>query len=511
MAFEKIYTDFSGGVNTTLPPIIQDLPEAFKYSEICENWLPEPSGLSKIPGYTAVLNTATGFKITGIFEYKTPGGVTETVVCSGSDIYRLSGDTLTSIKSGQTAGSFYQSTTYQNSSGQGVLLLCNGVDTPVSYDGTTCASIVFTDPDTIFNGATPLMATEFRGRLFYHDKTKVYTPAPGTFNDFTVANGADAFNVSPGFGGDITGLLAFTDNYLIIYKERCVRRLSGVSPFGSSATEPFQIAAVSNDFGCIAPRSIVQVGIDHYFLSEDGIRSLQTTQAYGGIDPGQPTYAIQNFINSLNQNDSIIYEAVAILDRDRKQIRLAVPTSTGTENNAIIILHTVTQGISIIPSGDIEATSLAVVSRSIYHGDSSGQVYLHGNSNSFNGANINSVFETKWICHGAIGATKKFSDIYFYTEADAAGDLVIQYQVMKRRADVKNTSKSRSISENVSLWDTAIWDVSTWAGSSENIIHLKNLGRGKAIKFRLINNNSTQRIKIRQINMSGQVFGRALG
>lgn len=510
--FQRSYTNFQVGLNLQMPPVLPDSEEVMSVADICENWIPTENGLLKAPGFAAVLETAIGEPVTSLFTYRNPSGVNELIACAGTQIYTISGDTASSILTGQTDGAHYQATYWADNSGNGVLILCNGVDTPVYYDGTTCEAITFTDPDDIWNDATPYGAAVFRGRIFFWDDETVYTPKPGTYDDFdTSTSEADAFNVDPGFGGFITGLKALTDNFLVIYKESCIRRLSGVSPFGTVGTEPFEIAMVTDDFGCIAPGTIIQVGLDHYFLSEDGVRQLRPIQSYGDIDPTQPSYPIQSIINGLNiTSRSVIRNACTVFDRDSRIIWFSVPNGSNSSNNLIIGYNVVTKGLHTRPDGDIAATALVYHDRKIYHGDSTGQVYLHGNANGNNGSAMNGVWESKWIAHQGLGTRKRYKDLFIYADSDGAGDVVVQWRLLRRGKNQDRTS-TESIGSGNNTWDNADWDEAVWSSGEQSVFHIKNLGRGNAIKLRLLNTSATQRVKIRQIDLMGESFGRALG
>jgi hypothetical protein len=511
--FQRSYTNFSGGVHRKLPPVLPDTEEAFTYSEYCENWYPSEEGLLKAPGFVEVLTAALGAPIRGLFEYRNPVGNNELIACAGGGIYLVSGNSSTLLLGSQDADAYYQVINWADSStGDSVVLLMNGVDPVVVYDGTTASAITMNDPDSIWNDARPYAADIFRGRIFYWDRQTIYTPIPGTYDNFDrTTSESDAFNVDPGYGGFITGVKALTDNFLVIYKEFCIRRLSGVSPFGTIGTEPFEIGVVTNDFGCIAPRAIVQVGLDHYFLTEDGLRQLRTTQNYGDIDPSQPTYPLQDVINSLNfANPSVIRAACAVFDRDSRHIWLSVPDGSNNNNNLIIGYNVLTKGLYVRPDGDIQANALTTYNRNIYHGDESGQVYVHGNANGNNGDPMNCTYESKWIAHLGLGTYKRYKDVFIYADADGAGDVIVQWRILKR-GEAQERNNTLSVSTGGDVWDSALWDEAKWSAGSQNVLHLKNLGRGNAIKFRFLSSSASQRMKIRQVDIMGEGFGRSLG
>lgn len=499
----RTYTNFSGGLNTKqVPPIVTDNGEleALQWSEVCKNWEQSETGLLKSYGNAAVISSASSGTVTGIFEYKN-GNDVELIVCKAGKVFTVLGSTETEIYTGDTAGYYYTSTEWDDGSGNTVLILCNGQDTPIAYDGTTCAQISFTDPDGIWNNATPHSAEVFRGRIFFADGTKVYTPASGTYTDFTSANGADAFEVDGGFGGRITGLKALTDNLLVIFKERAIRRLSGSESFGSN-TDPFVIAVISNNVGCIARRSIVQSGkgMDIYFLSEDGVRQLEPVEKYGDIDPFMPSYVIQDEVNEWNYTAGTIDDACGALLKKDNHIYMSVPYGSSPTNNKTYIFDTITKGVDPRGESDFNVSAAGVYNRKLYTGDSTGQIYKWGDDNGYNGNAITATWESKFVAHINLSLLKKYDFITLYSEADADGDVIIRWTVIQGNEQISDSSTG-TITTGTNVWDSAVWDTAVWETGSSKVFHIKDIGRGHALKLEFENVSASQRPKIRQVDM----------
>lgn len=512
---KRTYKNFAGGQNNYqgeyASPVIADEggTEALFFNTSSTNWECAEDGLSKYHGFIQVLSSAIGSTptITGLYEWK---GID--IVCADTKVYTVSGASVTQIYSGVTADKFFDFTEWDDGTGTEILIMCNGADTPLEYDGTTCATVTITDDSSpIWDGATPKGAAVFRNNVFYWgDPTyphRIYKARGGTHNNFdNTTNDVDAFDVDAGFGGKLTGLKPLTDDILVVYKERAIRRLSGSQPFGSS-TDPFSIRPVTNEFGCIAPRTLVGSNVEHYFLSEDGIRQLRPIESYGDIEPLQPSYPIQDIINDLNfDNDTAISNACALFFKPDKQIWFSVPRGSNSTNNQILIYDVISKGIDPRSIDDINASCLAQIDRKIWHGDYGGQLYRHGDTFGLNGDTYTATWEGKWIAHNGVGAKKRYREIHIYCESEGAGDLVFQWQVLKNELDVSYSS-TEEISPGTSLWDTMMWDTDVWGGGTQTkILKIKNLGRGKAIKFKFINSSTSQRIKIRQVDLFYDLF-----
>lgn len=511
----RIYSNFSGGKNTNAgaqaSPIIVDNGdlEALLFAQNSTNWEMSEAGLLKYPGNDAVLASALSGNptITALTDFN--GTL---MAGAGTKFYTVSGDTPTEIDASLTSGAFWQSTEWDDGAGTEIVIHMNGADAPIVWNGAASANMTVNDPQGIWDNATPQGAAVFRNNIFYWgDPTypnRIYKARPGTYNDFdTSFNDADAFDVEAGFGGPLTGLKSLTDDFLVIYKEQVIRRLSGTGPF-SSGVDEIQIRHVTDAFGCIAPRTLCGNDIEHYFFSKDGLRRLKPIESYGDIDPNQPSYPIQDEINALNFN--AIGDACAVYDPINRHIVLSVPTGASSTNNKIYHYDVVTGGIDPRGDDDITAASLVIFNRKVYHGDYSGQIFTWGASNGYNGEDITAEWESKWIAHHGIGTLKRYRELHFFSEADGAGDIIVQWSVMKRGLE-RTGSKTETIAGGDSLWGTAVWGESLWASGTQAAFKIKNPGRGNAIKLKFKNISSSQRPKIRQVDIDYDVFGTALG
>jgi hypothetical protein len=508
----RTYTNFAGGKNNTdkVGPIINDFgqTEAFFYCEDSKNWEMTPTGLIKKPGFDSVLDEPLTDNpiITGIFEYDNDGAL-ELIVCADGYVYKVSGGTTTELYDAHTPDKFYEALQFQ-----GKLLLFNGEDPPLQYDGATCIPIAFTDPDDLFDDATPKGAEEFRNNVWmWGDPTyphRVYKPKPETYSDFdTSTNEVDAFDVAPGFGGKITGLKALTDDILVVFKEKAIYRIEGIAPFGATSDQ-IKVYPISKDVGCVAPRSILQVGLDIYYLGENGIRQLKPVDAYGDVTPMQPTYPIQDDVNSWNFTRTVIENACAVYDKPNNTIRFAVPGSGQTTNTLVYDYDVITQTNE--PRGNGFAVAcFGYFSREVYHGSYAGQVYQHDGSLDYNGAAISADWLSKVIAHQ--GQVYKIYRLFkFYAEGDGETTIIVQWKVFRRGRE-QTRSKNLGITASGAKWDEAIWDSAVWDTREKKIFQIKNPGRGQAMVLRFVNANTGQTPKIRQVDIKYDPCGDALG
>lgn len=160
-------------------------------------------------------------------------------------------------------------------------------------------------------------------------------------NTTSVTNFTD---INPGDGDLVMGL-GITQDQLFIFKRNTIWSLTGWN--GSN----FSIATAAGQntntrifgYGCVAPRSIVTVGDDIYFLSFMGdvphIRSLRLTQYATTLEGGIMSYDITNTMKTINK--SALDKVVGTFDG--RYAYWAIPTGSSSVNNKIIVLDTLHQ------------------------------------------------------------------------------------------------------------------------------------------------------------------------
>lgn len=512
-------TNFSGGVNTRSSPLWtpDGGPVPFQTSN---NWELSETGIIKYTGCDGVLGSAISGTptITGIFTYKS-GSTRKMVVCAGTKIYTVAGGTATEIHTGQTSGAFYQAEMWNNGTND-LLLLCNGVDKVVVYNGTTAAAIAETDPSSIWADARPQGVEVVNNRVCYWgDPThpyRLYFPMPfdistgeGGYANFTdTTDTAGAFDVYPGTGGYITGVKTLTDDLCIIYKERSICRMSGYS-VAVDGYDPITFNGITDEVGCVAPRSLVQVGNDQYFMAENGLRQLRPVEAYGDTEHQQPTFNIQAEINEINWAAESAYKNIcATYFKAENQIYISCPTGSSTTNNQIYVYDVITK--SLDPRSGFTASVLATYNRDLYHGGYAGQLFQHGDDDNYDGVAISASATTKWLILGGIGAHIRFDRLVVWVEGGGGTTLTIQWEIIKRD-DIHSSSDSEAVDSEGGVWGTGVWGTAEWASSSQRVWHKKRLGRGCAIRFRFINNELDKRPKIRRVYLDYTILNKKRG
>lgn len=147
---------------------------------------------------------------------------------------------------------------------------------------------------------------------------------------------SDTFKINTGDGQPVIKLESFKLNELIIYKSRSVYLLdiTGSIPLTNWTLQP-----ITKSTGCAAPRSVVNLGNDQWFLSTDpiAIRSLSRT-SYDKLTIDMISQPVQDIFDGTGDtviNKTYTHKSCAVLF-DNKYI-LAIPTGSSIYNNFTVI------------------------------------------------------------------------------------------------------------------------------------------------------------------------------
>ena len=150
-----------------------------------------------------------------------------------------------------------------------------------------------------------------------------------------VFDSSDIIKVNTGDGQAIQHLEAYRLNELIIYKEKSVFVLdiTGDTPLVDWTVQP-----ISTSVGAVAPRAVVSLGNDQWFLSSEpiAVRSLVRSE-FDKILVDKVSKPIQDIFDregDLKINIQQIQKAAAVLFDDK--YILALPTGTSTVNNTVL-------------------------------------------------------------------------------------------------------------------------------------------------------------------------------
>lgn len=413
--------------------------------------------------------------------YKNSKG--QLLVGSDGKVKTLTDNAYASIKDGMTSN-IYDYVNY-NVDGEDVLILTNGTDAPLIYNGTTIRPMknrrkAYNDEGTIkgYYDANEVFKETLEAVETYAPKckyvelhyeriwlcgdsenpSKLYysTADVNGFDpeDFTSPTTEEEVNQHGGEidiwtndGGKIIGLKVIFDD-IVIFKDKNVFKIFGNNPLNYTKIQIFS----SN--GAIADKSIVNTHIGAFFINKDAI------YLYDGTNVKPISQKISKTFKNLNVD--ALNNAVAVF-YNNKYI-LAVPEGSSTENN-LIIEYDLDRKNFIFKRG-ITISSFCEFDNTLYYSSNDNFIYKY-----YGGCTGQAIYETGNYDFGYINARKDAERFYFIGSGD--GDIKV-----KCITDKKTTEKIVTLTPD------------------EKMYKLKLKNKGRVIKYRIENiNNSKFSIK----------------
>jgi hypothetical protein len=157
------------------------------------------------------------------------------------------------------------------------------------------------------------------------------------------------FRFNAGSADFIVGFQSFANDQLIIFNRNSIHTVSNTVNL-TSAT----VKQVTDEVGCLARRSIEQIGSEVLFLSDNGVYGISFVDEYNLRGTALP---LSEPINKTIQRINKAHADKAVSAYFDNRYYLAVPLDDSTENNAVIIYNFLNkQWESIDTYGDTNTT-----------------------------------------------------------------------------------------------------------------------------------------------------------
>lgn len=363
------------------------------------------------------------------------------------------------------------------------ILLTDGVNPAATYDGTTYTQVTHTNAPT-----DPKYSTVFQNHMFLAgdpaENTNLYFSAPYDETDYAPANGAGVINV----GFPIVAIRPFRDA-LYIFGTNNIRKLIG------NNIANFVLENVTDDLGCLATDSVIEIGGDLLFLSQDGLRPVSGTDKIGDVNLETVSKDIQSIFTDIIFN--IDLEGLnAVVIRQKTQFRYFF---AGNDTQGIIGGFRQIGGNLQFEYGQmlgIQATCAdsGYIGQNEYviHGDENGKVHRQERGFSFDGTDIFSLYQTPFLHMQDPEQRKVIHSVSTYMRSE--GDNEIVMSVVYDYGDFNTlsptnytfTTAGAAAYYNEALYDaTAIFD-----GNPSPVQRVNVAGSGKAVSFKYVTNDT---------------------
>lgn len=302
-------------------------------------------GTSGLFGGALVANSAD---IQGLLYYSTPSMSLLMAVNDGSDYgqptyFSWDGSTWTQLTAGHTELPTDDSVQVNIVQGIDMGYIADGIKGLITFDGTTLSAFGT-------GGSNPPI-----GNIMVWHTNRLFiagTPtAPDQLaaSDYLDGTHFDLQNYSIRVGADesdpITGLASWIDFNLVVLKRNSlwVVRTDPQIDTGQPYAGTWQTQVVHRTIGCVATRSVVQVGQDVWFLSDSGVRSVRRTIATDQNEVTEPiSFPIQDVIDRINWSEA--HKSCAVFWNNR--VMFSVPLDSATAPNTVLVYNTLTQSWS---------------------------------------------------------------------------------------------------------------------------------------------------------------------
>jgi hypothetical protein len=358
-------------------------------------------------------------------------------------------------------------------------ILTDGVNPASTYDGTTYTQITDTAAP-----AAPKYAVDYANHMFLagdpSQPTKLFFSAPLAETDFATGNGAGVINI----GFDIVAIKPFRD-VLYIFGTNAIKSLKGTS------VADFVISGVTHDLGCLASDSIIEIGGDLLFLSQDGMRPISGTSKIGDVELETVSKGIQSlFSDIVFEIDLNSLSAVVIRKKSQFRVFFAAAESQGIIGG----IRKGQEGFSF-EFGEllgIEATCAASgylgQFEYVIHGASDGRVHRQEQGNSFDGQDIFSVYQTPYLYFENPEQRKIFHKVNTYLRSEGFHEIILS--VVYDYEDVQTANPNNytmTTASSVAYYNEALFDsTDVYSGNPSPTQSTNIAGSGKSVSFKYV-------------------------
>lgn len=306
------------------------------------------------------------------------------------------------------------------------IIFTNGVDRPLYWDGisNSAQELVIVQGHVEENGVTTSEGEELRFRNItllnerlwggvatkYPDRiywSSTFDPEDWELNwQDSGSDGGGYLDIATFDGSRIRAVVTALDD-MLVFKDKSVHRISGMSP------GEFSVSQIFGTEGTLAYRTIVNDGRALYFLSSDGLVRYSGMTALPLSANGDQK--LKDFWSRINKS-TIQYACAAMMDNI---IYLSVPLDGSIINTHVVEYDTATGNYSIIELPGIDDwLVLREGQQETLLTISCGQVNRYDSGYTFQeGQPINAVWTSPYISCGSLSSKKQTGRVYMSINA----------------------------------------------------------------------------------------------
>ena len=405
------------------------------------------------PGYEKFNSSPLTAMPKTTYNYTNITPVNELLIFEGGRIQKSTAGTMTQIHDGLARDDVGISTFIDNAG------IFDGV-TPHKYNGTTVSDLGGSPPAGTMvelSNARWFVAgvSTTPSRVYYCDVGLIETWGVNSY-----------FDVAKNDGTVITGLYAYR-NVILIFKGKSIY---AINTNGDPLTD-WVLVQINASQGCVAGRTITAVLNSIWFLSRDGVFSLDRVPASvtGELEITFRQNDISDTLDTINWsavNTSCAY------NQDGYYM-LSVPTGTSSYPDKTLFFDYILAGdrteVEAWTITDIKANDWCEYENNIYFSCADGvnfYIYKYGNVYSDDTAAINSYVKTGYIYGQRETIRNRFRKIITALEDVGDWNITMEWSI---DSGVFSGSELLNCSTGGALYDTAVWDSDSWAIGETNL------------------------------------------
>lgn len=495
-----VFSDFSGGLNTSAPVTTLSLNEALDLQNI--NLLPT-GGFEKRRGNTAFNSSAmeSGAAVHGLGYYRQADQDEWVVTICGTKIFKSEFDgTMDDITAALTITTGANNIwTYAQMNDLAIFVGgARATDVPIKWNGTGNAAVLAGTPPV---GAFCIQANN---RLFIGNTvanpSRINWCILGNPEDWTGA-GSGSQDISTNDGDTLVGAALLGTDHLLLFKQNSIHEMI-------VRTSPFPQFPLFRNVGAVSPRSIVTVGDMVYFLTpEPRMKATNGTQIFDSSNPG-PT-GINDKIDDVwdGLSKSRLQYSHGIYYPKLHQIMWFVSSAGETTHDLCLVWDLEKKAWLRHPEGYSMNCAAILQDRLLYAGAYDGKLYKQDVASTYTDASessaaINAFWRSGWSDSQAMVNTKTIPYVDLNFQGQSSGYFTFSYGY-----DFSEDRRTESIDAlaNADVYGTGVYLVAVFGGQSDktHLVHMK--GNGKFFQYLIKNNNSGEALGFNRMEIPIQI------
>ncbi len=425
-----------------------------------DNWIPRTGWIEPRRGY-ASWGTGMTDPVESIMSYYSGNTADDHLFAvAGTTIYDVTTAGVaaaTTITNLGTARCEYEN--FTNSSNLHYMIVCNGVDIPKIYNGTTWA-------DTAITGVTQsdlVQPCVYNGRLWF---TVVDSLVPVYMDIGAISGACHAFPIGnfAGMGGYLERIATWSVDTRQTVKDYLAFITSRGQVIVYVGTDPadvdnWQLVGVYNIGRPLGRRCSLKVAGDLAIITIDGVTSMNSALV-ADRSTGKRQSITERILGAINQatstyGDNWGWQLVAY--NTESLVILNIPITTNEEQMQFVMNALTGAWCRFLA---INANVWEIFNDAIYFGGNDGTVYQWNLGADDDGENIACVAKSAFNYFGDRGHTKRFTMLQpvIVTDGSVIPGTGINVDFGRNGA----VSTPQAATGLGVLWDSAIWDTSVW-------------------------------------------------